>query len=135
MSVPRQRRSDYITHTCHIAEVLRTTHYSKEICDKLKPHKLLKIFFSILFWFYSNEHYFQSTFLHVHLVRASGATQQLWLLRIISSFFFLRKNYLLLSYATSVCLSVRLTIFWQIHMYASELFKIYINLLHHVITQ
>ena len=136
MSVPRQRRSDYITHTCHIAEVLRTTHYSKEICDELKTTQTSKNIPFYLIWFYSNEHYFQSTFLHVHLVRASGATQQLWPLRIISSFFlFLRKNYLLLSYATSVCLSVRLTIFWQIHMYASELFKIYINLLHHAITQ
>ena len=36
MSAPRQRRSDYITYTCHIAEVLRTTHYNNEICDKLE---------------------------------------------------------------------------------------------------
>ena len=42
MSVPRQRRSDYITHTCHIAEVLRTTHYSKEICDILKTTQTSK---------------------------------------------------------------------------------------------
>ena len=109
MSVPRQRRSDYITHTCHIAEVLRTTHYSKEICDKLKQHKLLKIFLSILFWFYSNEHYFQSTFLHVHLVRASGATQQLWLLRIISSFFLSSKK-LSIVVVHDVCLSVCLSV-------------------------
>ena len=44
MSVPRQLRSDYITHTCHIAEVLRTTHYSKEICDKLKTTQTSKKF-------------------------------------------------------------------------------------------
>ena len=87
------------------------------------------------------------------LVRASGATQQLWLLRIISSFFlsskklsivvvrrvagilFIYKTYIHVPVCLSVCLSVRLTIFWQIHMYASELFKIYINLLHHAITQ
>ena len=69
MSVPRQRRSDYIRYTCHVAEVLRTTHYSKEICDKLKTTQTL----SILFWFYSNEHYFLNTFLHVHLVHASRA--------------------------------------------------------------
>ena len=69
MSVPRQRRSDYLTYTCHIAEVLRTTHYCNKICDKLKTTQTL----SILFWFYSNEHYFHNTFLHVHLVRASHA--------------------------------------------------------------
>ena len=37
MSAPRWCRSDYITYTCHhVAEVSRTTHYSNEICDKLK---------------------------------------------------------------------------------------------------
>ena len=52
MSGQRGRRSDYITCTCHIAEVSKTTHYCNEICDKLKnQHKLLKIFPSILFWF------------------------------------------------------------------------------------
>ena len=138
MSVPRQRRSDYITHTCHIAEVLRTTHHSKEICDKLKTTQTSKNIPFYLIWFYSNAHYFQSTFLHVHLVRASGATQQLWLLRIISSFFLSSKKLSIVAVrdvCLFVCLSVRLTIFWQIHMYASELFKIYINLLHHAITQ
>ena len=69
MSAPRQRQSDYITCTCYIAEVLRTTYYSNEICDKLKTAQTL----SILFWFYSNEHYFHNTFLYVHLVRASRA--------------------------------------------------------------
>ena len=37
-----QRRSDYITYTCHIAEVLRITHYSNEICDKLKTTQTSK---------------------------------------------------------------------------------------------
>ena len=105
MSVPRQRRSDYITHTCHIAEVLRTTHYSKEICDKLKTTQTSKNIPFYLIWFYSNEHYFQSTFLHVHLVRASGATQQLWPLRIISSFFLSSKK-LSIVVVRDVCLSV-----------------------------
>ena len=36
MSGQLQHRSDYITCTCHIAEVSRTTHYSNEVCDKLK---------------------------------------------------------------------------------------------------
>ena len=36
MSGHRWRRRDYITYTCHIAEVSRTTHYSNEICYKLK---------------------------------------------------------------------------------------------------
>ena len=54
MSAPRQRRSDYITYTCHIVEVLRTTHYSNEICDKLKNntnpfHLILVIFKRTLF--------------------------------------------------------------------------------------
>ena len=109
MSVPRQRRSDYITHTCHIAEVLRTTHYSKEICDKLKTTQTSKNIPFYLIWFYSNEHYFQSRFLHVHLVRASGATQQLWLLRIISSFFLSSKKLSIVvvrDVRLSVCLSV-----------------------------
>ena len=108
MSVPRQRRSDYITHTCHIAEVLRTTHHSKEICDKLKTTQTSKNIPFYLIWFYSNKHYFQSTFLHVHLVRASGATQQLWLLRIISSFFsfFEKTIYCCRTRRLSVCLSV-----------------------------
>ena len=44
MSVPRQRRSDYITYTCYIAEVLRTTHYRNEICDKLKTTQTSKNF-------------------------------------------------------------------------------------------
>ena len=69
MSALRQRRSDYITYACHKAEVLRTTHYSNEIYDKLKTTQII----SILFWFYSNEHYFHNTFLHLHLVRASRA--------------------------------------------------------------
>ena len=42
MSAPRQRRSDYITHSCHIAEVLRTTHYCNAICDKLKTTQTSK---------------------------------------------------------------------------------------------
>ena len=74
MSAPRQRRSDYITYTCHIAEVLRTTHYSNEICDKLKTTHTSKNIPFHLILVYSNEHYFQGTFLHVHLVRASRAT-------------------------------------------------------------
>ena len=45
MSAPRQRQSNYITYTCHIAEVLRTTHYSNEICDKLKTTQTLSILF------------------------------------------------------------------------------------------
>ena len=44
MSAPRQRQSDYITCTCHIAEVSRTTHYSNEICDKLKTTHTSKNF-------------------------------------------------------------------------------------------
>ena len=36
MSGHRWRRRDYITYTCHVAEVSRTTHYSNEICNKLK---------------------------------------------------------------------------------------------------
>ena len=41
MSGHRWHRRDYITYTCHIAasvkcQVSRTTHYSNEICDKLK---------------------------------------------------------------------------------------------------
>ena len=66
--------SDYITCTCHIAEVSGTTShyysdYSNEICHKLKATQTSKnipfhlILFSVVF-FYSNEHYFQSTFLH-----------------------------------------------------------------------
>ena len=42
MSDQRSRRSDYITCTCHIAEVSRTTHYSNEICDKLKTTQTSK---------------------------------------------------------------------------------------------
>ena len=36
MSGHRWRRRDYITYSCHVAEVSRTTHYSNEICNKLK---------------------------------------------------------------------------------------------------
>ena len=42
MSAPRWRRNDYITCICHIAEVSRTTHYSNEICDKLKTTQTSK---------------------------------------------------------------------------------------------
>ena len=42
MSAPRQHRSDYITYTCHIDEVLNTTHYSNEIYDKLKTTQTSK---------------------------------------------------------------------------------------------
>ena len=40
MSVPRQRRSDYITYTFHIAEVLRTTHSTVGAKEILTPLKL-----------------------------------------------------------------------------------------------
>ena len=36
MSGPQERRSDYITCACHIAEVSRTTFYINEIFYKLK---------------------------------------------------------------------------------------------------
>ena len=42
MSGHRWRRRDYITYTSHIAEVSRTTHYSNEICDKLKTTQTSK---------------------------------------------------------------------------------------------
>ena len=42
MSGHRWHRRDYITYTCHIAEVSRTTHYSNEICDKLKTTQTSK---------------------------------------------------------------------------------------------
>ena len=42
MSDQRLFGSDYITCTCHIAEVSRTTYYSHEICDKLKTMQTSK---------------------------------------------------------------------------------------------
>ena len=45
----RWRRCDYITYTCHIAEVSRTTHYNNEICDKLKTTQTSKNIFSSYF--------------------------------------------------------------------------------------
>ena len=48
MSALRQRRSDYITYTCQITEVLRTTHYSNEICDKLKTQTSKNIPFHLI---------------------------------------------------------------------------------------
>ena len=42
MSGQQWPRGDYITCTCHITEVSRTTFYSNEICDKLKTTQTSK---------------------------------------------------------------------------------------------
>ena len=39
MSGHRYRQCDYTTYTCHMS---RTTHYSNEICDKLKTTQTSK---------------------------------------------------------------------------------------------
>ena len=107
MSAPRQRRSDYISYTCHIAEVLRTTHYSNEICDVLKTTQTSKKYsFPSYFGFIQT-----SAISRVHsCIAKNSCMPRMNLLLVVFSFF--KKNYLLLSHATSarssVCPSVRL---------------------------